>query len=120
LEKKMSIESDLLKMVELLTHINEKLATLVAPGNPVPPVAVPVATQAPAPSPEPAPTQSATPFTDHQGMINYVMAAYKDLGPQKGAGIQDVMATIGLVNINDAKPGDYDALYQGIESLKGA
>lgn len=53
-------------------------------------------------------------------MINYVMASYNELGPEKGGKIQEVMASMGLTNINDTKPEQYQALYQGIEALKGA
>ena len=81
----------------------------VAPTMPVPPVFV-----APVAAPAPAPSM----FTDPKGLIDYVMGAYKALGPQKGASIQGVLVGLGYQNINDVKPEHYDALFSGIEALK--
>jgi len=64
-----------------------------------------------------APVQGA-PFTDGPGLIQYVMAAYKDMGPTKGAGIQGVLTGLGYQNINDVKPEHYGSLFQGVEALK--
>jgi len=64
-----------------------------------------------------APVQGA-PFTDGQGLIAYVMGAYKEMGATKGAGIQGVLTQLGYQNINDVKPEHYGALYQGVEALK--
>lgn len=72
------------------------------------------------PVPEPkVDTASNVPFNDGKGMIAYVMASYKELGAQKGAGIQQVLSGLGYSNINDVSPDHYAALYQGIEDLKG-
>lgn len=46
------------------------------------------------------------------------MAAYKEMGPQKGALIQQVLTTLGYSNINDVKPEHYGHLFQGVEALK--
>ena len=83
-----------------------------APAMPAPPafVAAPVA----------APAVAGAPFTDSKGLIDYVMNAYKALGPQKGAMIQGVLTQLGYQNINDVKPEHYGALHQGIEALKAA
>ena len=62
--------------------------------------------------------QPNAPITDGQGLIQYVMGAYKDMGPTKGAGIQGVLTGLGYQNINDVKPEHYPALYQGVEALK--
>jgi hypothetical protein len=70
-----------------------------------------------APAPAPAPTGA--PFSDGKGLIEYVMAAYKALGPQKGAAIQTVLTNLAYTNISDVKPEHYAALYQGVEALKG-
>jgi len=64
-----------------------------------------------------APVQGA-PFTDGAGLIAYVMGAYKEMGPTKGALIQGVLTQLGYQNINDVKPEHYPALYQGVETLK--
>jgi hypothetical protein len=69
----------------------------------------------------PTPAQgSAAPFTDVKGMIDYVMGVYRELGPQKGAQIQNVLTGLGYQNINDVKPEHYSALFQGVEQLKVA
>jgi len=92
-------------------------------GGPVPaPVAAPTpAMPAPPTFVAPAPVAAAptgVPFADGKGLIDYVMGAYKALGPQKGAQIQGVLTGLGYQNINDVKPEHYGALRQGIEALK--
>lgn len=82
--------------------------------NPMP---APPAFVAPAPA---APVASGAPFTDGKGLIDYVMGAYKALGPQKGAQIQGVLTGLGYQNINDVKPEHYGALFAGVEQLKAA
>ena len=80
-----------------------------APAMPAPPAFV---------APVAAPAPSGAPFADGKGLIDYVMSAYKALGPQKGAQIQNVLTGLGYQNINDVKPEHYGALYQGVEALK--
>ena len=131
----MSIEQ---KISELTAAVTALTAALVqrAGASTVPQAAAPVAQQfapavAPAPTAMPAlptfaaaPTPAAAapvqgaPFTDGQGLIAYVMAAYKDMGPTKGALIQGVLTGLGYQNINDVKPEHYGSLYQGVEALK--
>ena len=82
-----------------------------APVMPAPPAFV-------APAPVVAPVASGAPFTDGKGLIDYVMGAYKALGPQKGAQIQGVLTGLGYQNINDVKPEHYGQLYAGVEALK--
>ena len=99
-----------------------------APAPVVEPVAVvqaPQASQAPAmpappvfETPVAAPAPTGAPFSDSKGLIDYVMAAYKAMGPTKGAGIQNVLTSLNYQNINDIKPEHYGALYAGIEALK--
>ena len=84
-----------------------------APAMPAPPAFV-------APAPAAAPVASGAPFTDGKGLIDYVMGAYKALGPQKGAQIQNVLVGLGYQNINDVKPEHYGQLYAGVEQLKAA
>jgi hypothetical protein len=81
-----------------------------APAMPAPPIFA-----APAPV---APITLAAPFSDPKGLIDYVMGAYKALGPQKGAMIQGVLTGLGYQNINDVKPEHYAALHTGVEGLK--
>lgn len=64
------------------------------------------------------PPKPAIPFSDAKGMIQYVTEAYKAMGAQKGARIQEVITSIGVVNINEVTPNHYEALYAGIEALR--
>ncbi len=84
-----------------------------APAMPAPPAFV-------APAPAAAPVASGAPFTDGKGLIDYVMGAYKAMGPQKGAMIQGVLTGLGYQNINDVKPEHYGALFAGVEALKAS
>jgi len=82
-----------------------------APAMPAPPSFV-------APAPVAAPAATGAPFSDPKGLIDFVMASYKALGPQKGALIQGVLTGLGYQNINDVKPEHYGALFAGVEALK--
>ena len=88
-----------------------------------PPVAVvaPVVTPAPAPAPAPAPVFVAAapkvPFTDHPGLLKWIMDSYQRLGQEKGAQIQTVLGNIGVRNINDVKPDQWATLVAGVEAL---
>ncbi len=85
------------------------VAAAPAPAMPAPPTfTAPVA----------APAATGAPFSDGKGLIDYVMSAYKALGPQKGAQIQGVLTGMGYQNINDVKPEHYGALFAGVEALK--
>ena len=89
--------------------VQEVVQVAAAPAMPAPPVFS-------APVVEVAPTGA--PFTDGKGLIDYVMSAYKAMGAEKGARIQNVLVSLGYQNINDVKPEHYGALFQGIEALK--
>ena len=58
------------------------------------------------------------PFTDGKGLIDYVMTAYKEMGPEKGAKIQGVLSEMGLQNVNELRPTEYAAFYSKVEALK--
>jgi len=84
----------------------------VAPAAPVMPAA---------PTFEPvveAPAGVKAPFTDGKGLIEYVMSAYKEMGAEKGAKIQGVLTELGLQNVNELRPTEYDAFYTKVEELK--
>ena len=99
-------------LIDALPHDAKVAVAEIASPAPVP--APPVFA-----APAPAPAQgSAAPFTDVKGMIDYVMGVYRELGPQKGAQIQNVLTGLGYQNINDVKPEHYSALFQGVEALK--
>ena len=88
-----------------------------APANPVVQAAV-------APSGQGAVVQSAAaspskaPFTDQRGLITYAMNKYKEVGSEKGKQIQVILNGLGINNINEAKPAQYDAIFAGIEGIK--
>ena len=130
----MSIEktiSDLTAAVTALTAaLNQRAGATTVAQAPAPVAAAPQFT-APAPAPTmpalptfaaapapAAPVAAAAPFADGPGLIAYVMGAYKEMGPTKGAQIQGVLTQLGYQNINDVKPEHYGTLYQGVEALK--
>ena len=105
-----------------LSSMHEMTKTISEKVEPAPVAAAPVMPAPPtfeAPAPAPAPVASAVPFHDSKSLIDYVMGVYKVLGPQKGAGIQNVLTSLGYQNINDVKSEHYAALHAGIEALKG-
>jgi hypothetical protein len=127
----LKIEALTAAVVALTAKLESSNVAAPAPVAPAPapvvqaaPVAAPVV-EAPA-MPEPptfaapvaAPAPTGAPFTDGKGLIDYVMGAYKALGPQKGAQIQGVLTGMGYQNINDVKPEHYGALFAGVEALK--
>ena len=99
--------------------VPQTLAPAPAPVAQAPVFQAPAA-QMPAPPSfaAPAPAPAGAPFSDGQGLIAYVMDAYKSMGPTKGAGIQGVLTSIGVANINDVKPEQYGTLFAGVEALK--
>jgi len=134
----MSLELKIEALTAAVTALTAQLQSgNVAAPAPVAPAPAPVVQAAPAPvaapvaaapampappsfvAPAPAPVASGAPFSDGKGLIDYVMGAYKALGPQKGAQIQTVLTGMGYQNINDVKPEHYAALHTGIEALKG-
>lgn len=106
--------------------VPQTLAPAPAPVAQAPVFQAPAASVMPAPPSFAAPAPAApvvqqapaVPFSDGQGLIAYVMDAYKSMGPTKGAGIQGVLTSIGVANINDVKPEQYGTLYAGVEALK--
>lgn len=128
----MSLEAKIEALTQAVIALTAKLeSTNVAPAapvvNPAPapapapaPVAAPAMPAPPTFQPAPAaPAPTGAPFSDPKGLIDYVMSAYKALGPQKGAQIQQVLTGLGYGNINDVKPEHYGALHAGVEALKG-
>jgi hypothetical protein len=93
----------------------EESARIAAPVAAAPAMPTPPAFVVPAPA---AAAPSGAPFADPKGLIDYVMNAYKALGPQKGAQIQGVLTGLGYQNINDVKPEHYGQLFAGVEALK--
>ena len=98
-------------------HAQAQAAEVIKPAPVV--EAAPVMPAAPTFEPvvEAAPAGGA-PFTDGKGLIDYVMTIYKELGPEKGAKIQGVLTEMGLQNVNELRPTEYDAFYSKVEALK--
>jgi len=88
------------------------------------PVAMPVMPALPvfeAPAPAPAPAAPvAVPFKDVQELTQYVLNVYRDLGSAKGMQIQKVMDKMGIKNINDTRPDQFNEFYAGVEAIKAA
>ena len=140
----MSLELEIQKLTDAVQELTGAIETLMQ--RPVAePVAAPVAAPAPAPvveapapvvAPAPvaapvmpaaptfeppapaAPAANKAPFTDGKGLITYVMDVYKQLGAEKGAGIQGVLTEMGLTNVNDVRPTEYDTFFAKVEALK--
>jgi len=132
----MTIENNIKKIADSLERIAAALEAQV--GGQVPQVEtqpVPQVQSIPTPPPQPVqnqmpqmPFQSApvapptapqvqVPFNDLPGFIQYVMARYKAVGPQKGAQIQTILSQKGYGNVNDVKPEHFADLYQALEAL---
>ena len=80
--------------------------------------ATPTTAAAPVPVAPPPAAPAGAPFSDAKGLMDYEMSAYKALGPQKGAQIQQVLTGLGVSTINEVKPEQYAALFAGVEALK--
>lgn len=126
------VQNDINKSIpkQLLKHLIEEAKQI--DGEQMPSTEqIDVVQQAPVAQMPPAPTfmnapqtlqnnvTSLAPFNDAKGLIDYVMSAYKSMGPEKGAKIQDVLRSLGYENINDVKIEHYCAIYEGVEKLKG-
>jgi len=61
---------------------------------------------------------TAAAFPSKQAMMDFVIASYRELGPEKGARIQGVLESIGYKNINDVSEAQWGQLKAGIEGLK--
>ncbi len=128
----MSLES---KIETLSVLIGELIKTLdknatLSVAAPAPVAPAPVAAPAPEPvapapvapapvAPAPVAPVATAPVIDGASLVSYVMGVYRQIGPAKGAGIQNVLTSLGAVNLTDVKPEQYAAFYAGIEALKG-
>ncbi len=112
-------------VVDQIAEKQAALAPTPAPTVAPAPVVAPVAPAPAAAMPPPpvfataqTPPAGAVPFSDSQSLIAYTMAAYKQLGGVKGAGIQNVLTSLGASNLTDVKPEMYAQFHAGIEALK--
>ena len=94
------------------------VAQFVPPVAAAAPVFTPPAVVAPAAVAAPAP--GACPIVDQKTLVEYVMSAYKDLGPQKGAQIQGVLNNCQVQSINECRPEHYAYIHQCVEQLKAS
>ena len=132
------LQAAVIRLTQVIEHGIANVSTITPTPAPIPtlpptpaptpaPVVIPVFTAppvaAPAAMPPPpvfaAPPAGALPFTDGPSLIAYTMGVYKTIGPAKGAGIQDVLSSLDVVNLTDVKPKQYAAFYAGVEALKG-
>lgn len=67
-----------------------------------------------------APAPGACPIVDQKTLVEYVMDAYKTLGPQKGAAIQGVLNNCQVQSINECRPEHYAYIHQCVEQLKAS
>ena len=82
--------------------------------------AAPIPTVVVAPVVVPAAPVATCPITNGKELMDFVMSAFKSMGPEKGARIQEVLQSIGCAAINEVRPDQYAALHAGIEALKAA
>ena len=110
-ESRAQIVRDLEKQDKaVMIAVEKQIAAEAAPVMPAAPTFEPVV--------EAAPVANAAPFTDGKGLIDYVMTVYKELGAEKGAGIQGVLAEMGLNNVNEVRPAEYGTFFAKVEALK--
>jgi hypothetical protein len=91
--------------------------TVPVEAPPPPPPAAPVEMTIPMPAAAPAAPTVTAPFTDAKGLLAYCMAKYKELGPDRGAGIQKVLMDLGHNHLNGLTPDQYGAFFAKVESL---
>lgn len=116
---------------ELIKTLDKSNATSVTPPVAHAPavvsaavVSAPVVAAAPVMPPPPVfasvltPAANALPFNDANTLVAYVMGVYRQIGAAKGAGIQNVLTSLGAANLTDVKPEQYAAFHAGIEALK--
>ena len=88
---------------------------------PIQPAPVTVTTSPVVPAPAiPATASPSSGVTTPAELVSFVMAAYKELGPIKGAKIQEVLNSIGVKNINEVPADKYDTVVAGVNALKAA
>jgi len=60
------------------------------------------------------------PIKDAKSLMDVMMGTYKELGPVKGARIQEVLVAAGCKAVNEVTPDKYVAIWTGIQALKAA
>lgn len=128
----MSIESNLENLVASSMRIERLLEQLISetqevkneptPYVPAPaPVvhaAPPVVESAPVPAPAAAPVSATpAPFKDSKGLMDYCMGKYRELGPIKGAQIQQILLELGVNNLNALPAEHFGTFFLKVEAL---
>lgn len=116
------VKPELVKAEKSVKPINPNPVAMPAPVVEAPVIETPAAPVMPAaPTFKPVaaePAGAKAPFTDGKGLIDYVMTVYKELGAEKGAGIQGVLTEMGLANVNEVRATEYDTFFAKVEALK--
>jgi hypothetical protein len=76
------------------------------------------APQNPAPPAPALPGNTAAPFVDAKGLMDYAMQKYQQLGPVKGGMIQSILMGMNTPNINMLQPAQYAEFYSKVESIQ--
>lgn len=118
----MSIEKTLERIATALEAIATEIGGSESTPAPTPaPAQTPATTPAPAATPSPEPPEvvnTAVPFTDQAGLKKYVMDSYSAMGPEKGVKIGGILTDMGLSDITQVKPEQYEEFVKKIELLK--
>jgi hypothetical protein len=122
------IESLTAAVTQLIAVMSQGQQPAAAPAPVAAPVAAPPVAAMPAPpsfappvfTPPAATAPTGAPFTDAKGLMDYTMAAYQAMGATKGAGIQNVLSSMGIANVNDIKPEQFAQFFASVEALKAS
>ena len=68
----------------------------------------------------PATPSSPAPFTDQQGLIAYISEAFQEMGREKGQKIGDILTNMGVKQISEIQPDQYQVFYNSVETLRNA
>lgn len=142
----MSLETEIKALTAAVTLLRETIAgqfpLIVKTDQPVPSPIAPAIAAAPAMPPVPFPGAGAAPtftapapvvppmpaiapdsavapgrpFNDVAGATAWVISRYNALGA-RGSEIQKVLATLGITNIQETKPEQFDALFTQVSAL---
>lgn len=60
------------------------------------------------------------PIKDGKSLLDTIMGVYKTLGSVKGAQIQNILNSLGCQAVNEIRPDQYRALWDGLNALKNS
>jgi len=132
------LESEIKKLIVAINELNDTIRNTAIKTNESS-SSVPEVSTAPDPvEPPPAPPASAVPmpglpslegldglptsdkkapFSSPTDMVKYVSACYQAHGATHGTQMQQIIASLGVTNINELTPEKYDELYNKFEDL---